>query len=172
MNDLMIKGVQYYSSNINFKFYRILFFFSFLAAHGVWSSWARDQIRAAVGTYAAAVAMPDPLTYCAEPGSNLHPGAAEVPPIHCTTAGTPTEYLFSCLKMFGAIPQYLLLVPFLMTFKNPYVNFTYLFKARVSLQTSWLDSATFTKCKMFLSFKACSSHISGELLFCQDSYAQ
>ena len=35
---------------------------------GTWSSRARDQIRAAVVTYAAAVTMPDPLNHCARPG--------------------------------------------------------------------------------------------------------
>ena len=31
----------------------------------IWSSKARDQIRATVVPCAAAAAMPDPLTYCA-----------------------------------------------------------------------------------------------------------
>ena len=43
---------------------------------GLWSSWARIQISAAVAAQAAAT--PDPLTHCARPqGSNLCPGAAE-----------------------------------------------------------------------------------------------
>lgn len=35
---------------------------------GIWSSPARDQIRAAVATYTAALATPDPLTHFAGPG--------------------------------------------------------------------------------------------------------
>ena len=33
-----------------------------------WSPWARDQIQAAVATYAVAAATPDLFTYCAGPG--------------------------------------------------------------------------------------------------------
>ena len=36
-------------------------------------SWARDQIGAAVATYAAAVAMPDPLTHHTGLGLNPRP---------------------------------------------------------------------------------------------------
>ena len=36
-------------------------------------------IRATVMTYTAAVAVPDPLNLCAVPGTNLHPGATEMP---------------------------------------------------------------------------------------------
>ena len=43
-------------------------FFFFLATPGIWSYWARDQIRATVVTYTAAVATPNPLTPCAGPG--------------------------------------------------------------------------------------------------------
>ena len=42
--------------------------FFFLAAHGIWSFWARDQIRVAVVTYSTAVAMLD-----------LRPGAPKTP---------------------------------------------------------------------------------------------
>ena len=41
------------------------FFFPFWPPCGIWSSWAKDQIRAAVGTYTTAVAMSDPLTHYA-----------------------------------------------------------------------------------------------------------
>ena len=37
------------------------------------SSWARDWIPAAVATYAAAVATPDPLTHCARLGIQSAP---------------------------------------------------------------------------------------------------
>ena len=42
--------------------------FFFLATPHIWSYWARDQIRATVVTYTAAVATPNPLTPCAGPG--------------------------------------------------------------------------------------------------------
>ena len=35
---------------------------------GIWRSQARDQIWAAVATYATAEVTPDPLTHCARPG--------------------------------------------------------------------------------------------------------
>ena len=40
------------------------FYFSFLAARGIWSSQDRDQIRAAVATHTTDVAMLDPLIHC------------------------------------------------------------------------------------------------------------
>ena len=40
----------------------------FWLPHGIRMFQARDQIQATVATYAAAVAMPDPLTHCARPG--------------------------------------------------------------------------------------------------------
>ena len=60
----------------------ILFLFLFFTSHhlpffpllllwptcGLWSSWARDQIGSVVATYAAAVALLDPLTHRASPG--------------------------------------------------------------------------------------------------------
>ena len=48
----------------------LFFFFFFWLPCGIWSFWARDQIRAVVATYAAAVAMPVPLTHSARPGIN------------------------------------------------------------------------------------------------------
>ena len=48
--------------------------------HG--SAWARDQIRAKVGTSAAAAAMPNPLTHCCSiKGLNLHLHSG---PNHCS----------------------------------------------------------------------------------------
>lgn len=47
------------------------FFFLFWLPHSIWSSWARDQIRAEAVTYTTAVAMPDPLTHFARPGIEL-----------------------------------------------------------------------------------------------------
>jgi len=53
-------------------FFSCLFFFLVTPRHmGVWSSWARDQIRDSVVTYAAAAATQDPLTHCAKPGIEL-----------------------------------------------------------------------------------------------------
>ena len=46
-----------------------------------WLTWARNQIRASLVTYAAAAAIPDPLTHCVGRGPNLHPGSAETLPI-------------------------------------------------------------------------------------------
>ena len=47
----------------------LFFFFFFLSFFGcptgLWSSWAMDQIQAAVATNTAAMAMPDLLTHCA-----------------------------------------------------------------------------------------------------------
>ena len=57
----------------------LFFFFSFWLSCSTWSSQARDLIRAAGATHAAAVAMPDPLTHGAGWGWNPHPGAAEMP---------------------------------------------------------------------------------------------
>ena len=44
------------------------FFFFFGVPHGIWSSWARDQIQAASTSYTAAAIMPDPLNLYARPG--------------------------------------------------------------------------------------------------------
>ena len=41
------------------------------------SSWARDRIRNPTATHIAAVAMPDPLTYCGEPG--IKPSPPQLP---------------------------------------------------------------------------------------------
>ena len=43
-------------------------FFFFWPPHGIWTSWTRGQIRAAIATYATAVAMLDPLTFCVRLG--------------------------------------------------------------------------------------------------------
>ena len=45
----------------------ILIFFLFWQPHGMWSSWARDQIWASVVTYAAALATRDSLTHGSGP---------------------------------------------------------------------------------------------------------
>ena len=53
----------------------ILFFFTFLfwPPRSTWSSWARDQIPATVLIFIIAAASPNPLTRCAEPGSEPAP---------------------------------------------------------------------------------------------------
>ena len=69
----------------------IFFFFHFWLPHGIWSSWARDQIWATVTTYATALATIDPLTHYAKQGLNLPTSALllQRQRPHCTTAGTP-----------------------------------------------------------------------------------
>ena len=48
---------------------KIFFFFFFSwPPFGIWSSWAQDQIQAAVSTYTVATATLDLLTHCARPG--------------------------------------------------------------------------------------------------------
>ena len=55
-----------------------LFLFNFMAAPVAYgSSQARDQILATAVTYAATVATPDPLTYCA--GSGIEPAPPQQP---------------------------------------------------------------------------------------------
>lgn len=54
-------------------------FFFFGHPSAMWSSQARDQIWDAFVTYAAAAEMLDPLTHSVGLGSNLSPGAAEMP---------------------------------------------------------------------------------------------
>ena len=49
-------------------FNRTFFFFFFWLPRGIWSSWARVQIQAAVATKATAVATFGSLTHCAGPG--------------------------------------------------------------------------------------------------------
>ena len=39
---------------------RVTFFFLFWLPHGIWNSWARDQIHATAVTYATGAAMPEP----------------------------------------------------------------------------------------------------------------
>ena len=46
-------------------FFYLLTYFLFGLPHCIWSSGARDQIRATIVTCVAAVAVPDPLTHCA-----------------------------------------------------------------------------------------------------------
>ena len=46
-------------------------FLSWLSC-GIWNSHARDHIQAAVVTYVAAAAVPDPLTCCAGRGNRTH----------------------------------------------------------------------------------------------------
>ena len=55
------------------------FSFFFWPPLGIWSSQAKDEIRATVATYTTAAAMPDPLTHSA----SLFRDAADP-----TTAGT------------------------------------------------------------------------------------
>ena len=54
----------YYCSDL-YNFFPLNNFFFFWPLCGIWSSQARDQIKATVLTYASAVAMLDPLTHCA-----------------------------------------------------------------------------------------------------------
>ena len=48
-------------------------FFFFWPPHGIWSSWARNQIQATVATYATAAAALDSLTHRARPGVEPSP---------------------------------------------------------------------------------------------------
>ena len=57
---------------------------------GIWSSWARDQIQAAVATYATAAAVLDPLTHCAKPG--LEPSVLALQR-HCRSVAPQQELL-------------------------------------------------------------------------------
>ena len=68
------------------------FFFLFQPPHSIWSSQARDQIQAAVVTYAAAVAMLDLLTHCA--GLGIKPAVLALQRHSCITVGTPTHLFF------------------------------------------------------------------------------
>ena len=68
-------------------------FFFFLAT--LWSSQARDQIRAAVLTYATPVATPDALTTTPGLRSNLCAGVAEILLIPLSHSRTPLSYLKS-----------------------------------------------------------------------------
>ena len=45
-----------------------LFLFLFWPPHGIWNSWARDQIQAEVATYATVGSNARSLTHCARPG--------------------------------------------------------------------------------------------------------
>ena len=51
-----------------FVLFLLLLFLSFLLPCSIWGSQARDQIRATVETYAAAVAAQVPLTHCTRLG--------------------------------------------------------------------------------------------------------
>ena len=53
-------------------------FFLFWLPHGIWSSRARDQIRATVATYAEAVTTADPLIHVPGQGLNLCPDTSEI----------------------------------------------------------------------------------------------
>lgn len=61
----MICLIRYFTVNPAWLFnfhhlYFFFFFFFFSPPHGVWSSWCRDQLQAAVATYTTVVARPDP----------------------------------------------------------------------------------------------------------------
>ena len=70
----------------------LLFFFS-LPPRGIWSSLARDEIRVAVATCAAAAATLDPQPSVLGQGSNLHPIDAEMPLIPLCHSGNSTIIL-------------------------------------------------------------------------------
>ena len=59
---------QTLSTPRQFCFDLLFCLFLFWPPHSIWSSWARNQIRAAVVTYAAAAAVPNLFTHCAGPG--------------------------------------------------------------------------------------------------------
>lgn len=64
-------------------------FFFFWPPLGIWSSWVRDQIRAATVAYATAVGSTeysDPLRQAGD--VNLRPGTTECSWTHCATVGT------------------------------------------------------------------------------------
>ena len=48
-----------------------IFFLFFWLSHGIWSSQAKNQIQAAVVTYATAATMPGALTQSVGPGMEL-----------------------------------------------------------------------------------------------------
>ena len=71
-------STQLRESGMDFLFnYYFLIFLLFWLPCGVWSFWARDQIRAAFAIYVAAAAVADPLTHYA--GPRIKPGH----PWHC-----------------------------------------------------------------------------------------
>ena len=78
---------------------RAFFFFS-LALCVMWSSRARDQIRAALVTYATAVSILDHLTQCR--GLNLHPDTAETPPILLRHRKNSKRIILNCGQSYGA----------------------------------------------------------------------
>ena len=81
-------------------------FFHFWPPSGMWSSWARDQIRATVATYAAAAAMPDPLTHCAGPGIwTCVLALQQHRPSLYTTVGTPNVGYFTKQLCFALSHQ-------------------------------------------------------------------
>ena len=80
------QGTSYYI----FSFSSSPFFFLNATPVVCGSSWTRDWIQASAVTYAAAVAMPDPLTHCARKGpKDWTHAAAVILLIHCTTVGIP-----------------------------------------------------------------------------------
>ena len=71
------------------------FFFHFWPPCGMWSSWARDQIRVVVATNSKAWAMQDPLTHCV--GLGVEPTSwccRDATRSCCATVGTPPVSCF------------------------------------------------------------------------------
>lgn len=59
----------------------IFFFFPLLARGSTWGSWDRNQIRAAIATWAEAMAMLDPYPAVLGQGSNLSPSTTDLMPL-------------------------------------------------------------------------------------------
>lgn len=86
----------YYFSYLSFFF----FFFLFLATHGIWSSWSRDQTWAIVVTYACSwgnTGSFNQLCQAQDPTSVL--ALQRCGPSHCATAGTPLLNIKYCCKV-------------------------------------------------------------------------
>ena len=69
------------------------FFFLFWPSQGTWSSWARDQIQAALASWVQ-LGNAGSLTHCAGQGSNLHPNVPKMPPIPLSHSGNSPQYIF------------------------------------------------------------------------------
>ena len=81
-------------------FFFLFYFFLFRPPHGIWSSWARDQIQATVVTYTAAIAMPDiyPTMWCQARDQICILVLHRCYRSHCATVGTPENILLKKLK--------------------------------------------------------------------------
>ena len=70
-----------------FFFFFFPLFLSFLATQWHMEFLGQGSDPATAVIYAAAAAIPEPLTHCAQPELNVYPGADVL--IHCAAEGTP-----------------------------------------------------------------------------------